>query len=75
MEHSVANMYIIPYAMLVRWTAPASFWEGVGRTPADFPNLTWQGLLGNLTPVTLGNIIGGTLLVGVVYWWVYLRRK
>jgi formate/nitrite transporter FocA (FNT family) len=28
---------------------------------------------GNLVPVTIGNVIGGTLLVGVVYWFVYLR--
>ena len=36
---------------------------------------TWPGLLGNLMAVTLGNIVGGTILVGVVYWLVYLREK
>jgi len=75
-EHSVANMYFIPYAMAVRAWAPASFWEAIGKTAADFPNLTWQGLLlNNLLPVTLGNIVGGALLVGAVYWWIYRRSK
>jgi formate/nitrite transporter FocA (FNT family) len=36
---------------------------------------TWPGLLGNLMAVTPGNIAGGTLLVGAVYWLVYLREK
>jgi formate/nitrite transporter FocA (FNT family) len=37
--------------------------------------LTWGGfLIGNLLPVTLGNIIGGAVLVGAVYWFVYLRQ-
>lgn len=36
--------------------------------------LTWTGfLVDNLVPVTLGNVLGGTLLVGGVYWFVYLR--
>ncbi|MBL8046517.1 MAG: formate/nitrite transporter family protein, partial [Anaerolineales bacterium] len=40
----------------------------------DFTNLTWGNfLLNNLLPVTLGNIIGGVVLVGAVYWFVYLR--
>lgn len=76
MEHSVANMYFIPYAMLIkRWAEPA-FWESIGKTAADFPYIGWQGfLLNNLLPVTLGNIIGGSLLVGGIYWWIYLRKR
>jgi formate/nitrite transporter len=35
-------------------------------------NVTWaQFLLGNLVPVTLGNIVGGAVFVGVVYWYIY----
>ena len=34
-----------------------------------------DAMLGNLLPVTLGNIIGGTVLVGLAYWFVYLRGK
>ena len=45
------------------------------RSPADYAALDWAGLVGNLVPVTLGNIVGGTILVGAVYWLVYLRGK
>jgi formate transporter len=73
-EHSVANMYFIPIAMLIKSFAPDSFWQATGSKPEDFPNLTVeQFLAGNLLPVTIGNVIGGTLLVGAVYWFVYLR--
>ena len=75
-EHSVANMYYIPFAMLVKSFAPASFWELIHKTPADYPNLTlYNFLVGNLLPVTIGNIIGGAVMVGVVYWFVYLRKR
>ncbi len=73
-EHCVANMYFMPLGMMIRQGAPASFWESIGKTPADFPHITWQGfLINNLLPVTIGNIIGGAVLVGAVYWFVYLR--
>jgi formate/nitrite transporter len=74
-EHSVANMYFIPVAMLVRAVAPESFWAAIEATPADYAALDWAGLAGNLVPVTLGNIVGGTVLVGAVYWLVYLRGR
>ncbi len=74
-EHSVANMYFIPVALFVKQWGEASFFDGIGRTAADFPHLTWGNfLLGNLVPVTLGNIIGGAVMVGLVYWFIYLRR-
>ena len=72
-EHSVANMYFIPVGILIRTVAPASFWESIGRTAADYPTVDAVGLVGNLVPVTLGNIVGGTVLVAAVYWLVYLR--
>jgi formate/nitrite transporter len=75
-EHSVANMYYIPFALLVQAFAPASFWAAIHKTPADFANLTpYNFLVGNLLPVTIGNIIGGTIMVGFVYWFVYLRKR
>jgi formate transporter FocA len=75
-EHSVANMYFIPIGLLIRAGAPASFWQSIGRSPTDYAALTWEGfILGNLLPVTLGNLIGGTLLVGAVYWFIYLRPR
>ncbi len=73
-EHSVANMYFVPIGLLIKAFAPASFWSAIGMSTADFAGLTWSNFfLANLLPVTIGNIIGGTLFVGVVYWFIYLR--
>jgi len=74
-EHSVANMYFIPAGMLIRAVAPDAFWAQIEHAPADYAALDWAGLVGNLVPVTMGNIVGGTILVGAVYWLVYLRGK
>jgi formate transporter len=75
-EHCVANMYFIPLGLFVKATAPQSFWTEIGKTAADYPDLTWGNLFtNNLIPVTIGNVIGGTLLVGAVYWFVYLHKK
>jgi formate transporter len=66
-EHSVANMYFIPIGLFVHDGA------GVPLPPGGY-DLTWSAfLLDNLVPVTIGNVIGGTLMVGAVYWFVYLR--
>jgi formate/nitrite transporter len=75
-EHSIANMYFIPIALLIKAGAPDAFWTAIGKSTADYPSLTWDRFLGaNLLPVTIGNLIGGTLLVGAVYWFVYRRNK
>jgi formate transporter len=73
-EHSVANMYFIPEAMAIRSFAPGGFWSAIDRVPADFPDLTFEGFVANLVPVTIGNMIGGAVMVGIAYWFVYLRR-
>ena len=73
-EHSIANAYFIPMGLLIKATAPDSFWLSIGKTAADFPALSWSGFVGNLVPVAIGNIIGGALLVAAVYWFVYLRN-
>jgi len=73
-EHSIANMYFIPVALFIKAGAAPAFWEAIGKTAADFPNLTWgKFFLANLVPVTIGNIIGGALMVGLAYWSIYLR--
>lgn len=74
-EHSIANLYFVPVGLLQRaWAAP-SFWTRSGKQPADYHRLGWvRFLTHNLAPVTLGNIVGGALLVGLTYWFVYLRR-
>lgn len=74
-EHSVANMYLIPFGLLVKHGAAASFWTAAGTSPDAFPSVTLGGLAANLVPVTLGNVIGGGVLVGAVYWFVYLRAR
>jgi formate transporter len=75
-EHSVANMYFIPIGMFIKTWAPASFWAQIDKTAADFPHLTWQNfVVANLLPVTIGNIIGGAVMVGLVYWFAYLRPR
>ncbi len=72
-EHSIANMYFIPVALLIKFGANSEFWTQIGKTAADYPNLTWGNFfLANLLPVTVGNIIGGTIMVGLVYWSIYL---
>jgi formate transporter FocA len=73
-EHSIANMYFIPVGLFIKAGADPSFWTQIGKTAADFPNLTWGNFfLANLLPVTIGNIIGGAVMVGLVYWSIYLR--
>ncbi|HID53542.1 MAG TPA: formate transporter FocA [Anaerolineae bacterium] len=74
-EHSVANMFFVPMGLFIKAWAGPEFWEAAGTTAAAYPNLTWTNfLVHNLLPVTIGNIIGGALLVGLVYWFIYLRE-
>jgi formate/nitrite transporter FocA (FNT family) len=56
-EHSIANMYLVPVAILHGA-------EGVGV----------GGFVANLVPVTIGNVIGGGVLVGLAYWLCYRWR-
>lgn len=74
-EHSVANMYFIPIALFIKDFGDPKFFETIGKTAADFPHLTWGNFfLANLLPVTIGNIIGGAVMVGLIYWFIYLRK-
>jgi formate/nitrite transporter FocA (FNT family) len=61
-EHSIANMFFIPMGMLLQL-------GGLDGSTV----ITWGGFLGNLVPVILGNIIGGSVLVGLVYFLIYRR--
>jgi formate transporter len=73
-EHSIANMYMLPFAIFIKIGAPDAFWSLTGTTPLAYPNLTLLSTLTNLLMVTTGNILGG-ILVGVTYWFVYLRNR
>jgi len=75
-EHCIANVYFIPLGLFIKAGAPQSFWNSIGKSPVDFPSLTWENfLVGNLLPVTVGNIIGGSLMIAAVYWFIYLRPR
>jgi formate/nitrite transporter len=71
-EHSIANMYFVPYGLLIKALDPAFVLEH----GLDLGGLTWGAFLfDNLLPVTIGNIIGGAVLVAAAYWSIFLRRK
>ena len=74
-EHSVANMYFIPAGLFASNNASymSAYITAAGAGHLD--TLTWGALfVKNLIPVTLGNIIGGTVLVGMAYWFIYLHE-
>lgn len=73
-EHSIANMFMIPMAIVIKEFASPDFWLAAGSSASQFSHLTVSNFItDNLIPVTLGNIIGGGLLVGLTYWVIYLR--
>ena len=74
-EHSIANMYFIPMGLLVKGFSSPDFWTLIGRSSADFANLNAINfVMKNLLPVTIGNIFGGSVMVGLVYWFIYIRK-
>lgn len=73
-EHSIANMFMIPMGIVIRYFASPQFWSATGVSTTDFSHLTVTNFItDNLIPVTIGNIIGGGVLVGLTYWIIYLR--
>ncbi len=67
-EHSVANMYFLTAGYFAKGAVTADY---AGKT---VETINWGNILvTNLLPVTLGNTVGGALLVGAVYWFVYVR--
>ncbi len=75
-EHSVANMYFIPIGLFIKDFDPTFTAKIVADTGLDLTGLTWGTFLfNNLLPVTIGNIIGGAVLVAAIYWSIFLRNK
>lgn len=71
-EHSIANMYFIPVGLFIKAFDPTF----TANTGLDLAKLTWSNFfINNLIPVTIGNIIGGTVLVAAIYWLVFLREN
>jgi formate transporter len=71
-EHSIANMFFIPIGIAL--AGQAEVLQASGLTAAQIANVTPLGLVHNLIPVTIGNIIGGTS-VGAIYWLIFLRKE
>lgn len=74
-EHSIANMYFMPMALFIEHFAPDAFWSAIGTDAAAYAQIDVGGFVLNLVSVTIGNIIGGGVLVAGVYWFIYLRRR
>ncbi|WPC72258.1 formate transporter FocA [Vibrio porteresiae] len=75
-EHCIANMFQVPMAIGIKAFAPESFWQMTGTDIAHFADLNWATfIINNLIPVTIGNMIGGGIVVGMLYWLVFLKHK
>jgi formate transporter len=73
-EHSVANMYFIPVGILLKDWADPALWDLIGKSAVNYGSLTWGNFIfRNLLPVTIGNVVGGGMFVGLAYWFIYLR--
>ena len=72
-EHSIANLYFIPMGLVLR-EEPAVV--ATAQIPPDrLATLDLGGFVNNLVAATIGNVIGGAVLVGLVYWFVYIRPQ
>lgn len=68
-EHSVADMYYFPTALFIKLFDPVF----ASTLSLDLSILTWGRSLAVLLMASLGNLIGGVLFVGLIYWLIYLR--
>ncbi|MGB5446518.1 MAG: formate transporter FocA [Psychromonas sp.] len=74
-ENSIANMFVVPLAIMIRTISP-EFLISHGMLAADFADLTWTNFIAhNLIPVTLGNVFGGGIFVGLGYWMIERESK
>lgn len=85
-EHSIANMYFIVFAILIITlsnnlfevnilTAVQQKLVGEYKDISSVNKINMEGMIHNLVPVTLGNIVGGSVFVGITYWSIYLKKK
>ena len=74
-EHSIANLYFLPYGLAIKTWAGPEFWAALGQTPAAYSALTLTAAIHNIAVATIGNLVGGSLMVGAIYWFVYLRNR
>lgn len=75
-EHCVANMFMVPMGLVTKSTASPEFWKEIGKTPADYADLNLSNFMThNLLPVTIGNIIGGAVVIGCVFWYLHHKKN
>ncbi len=74
-EHSIANLYFLPYALAIKAWAGPELLSAVGQGAAAYAGLTASAAFHNIAVATVGNLVGGSLMVGTVYWFVYLRGR
>jgi formate/nitrite transporter len=74
-EHSIANLYFLPYGLAIKAWAGPEFWATLGLSANAYPGLTVGAAFHNILVATIGNLVGGSFMVGAVYWFVYLRRR
>lgn len=73
-EHSIANMYYLTSGLFAALNP--EYYAAASESVANIGNLTWgNAFIHNLIPVTIGNIIGGMVLVGMTYWFIYVKGK
>ena len=74
-EHSIANIYFLPYGLMIKAWATPEYWAAIGQDATAYSELNARSALHNIVVATIGNLVGGSLMVGAVYWFVYLRRR
>ena len=69
-EHCVANMFFLPMGLVTFGQLADAY---AGNAATEILNL--GGVLWNISAATLGNIVGGAVLVGLVYWLAYHKKE
>lgn len=75
-EHSIANMFVIPLGIVIAKFSPDAYWIQLGVDASKYADLTVSNfVVNNLIPVTIGNIVGGAVLVGLANWAIYRKQQ
>lgn len=73
-EHSIANMFMIPAGISIVNFAEPEFWSSTGLDITHYESLTVMNfVVKNLIPVTIGNIIGGGIFIGLWNWYLNVK--